>query len=312
MTAKKLGLPILGAILMTLLFSSFNMKSSKDSYHVKFKLPGMVKINDVLFCDETEVTNIHWREYMHWTKRVFGEESKEYNATHPDTTVWTQKANNLTYCSEYYFRHPSFNYYPIVGISQQQAAKYSKWRSDRVFEYILIVNGILKPDLDQTSTMHFTIEGYLKGDYKNMKPDARFTYYPNYRLPTLLERDQILTHTDSLNKAYFNNCNSKYCKECKSNYPDMQVGVNPIKAAKSSESPVIPTRPVSTDCVSKKQPFYNLRGNVSEWTNENEICVGGGWADTKARTLSKDTFRLENRNAWTGFRNVCDWKKWGS
>jgi hypothetical protein len=47
---------------------------------------------------------------------------------------------------DYYFRHPAYNNYPVVGVSWRQANDYASWRTDRVNEYILIREGILKLD----------------------------------------------------------------------------------------------------------------------------------------------------------------------
>ncbi len=43
---------------------------------------------------------------------------------------------------EYYFRHPSYNYYPVVGVTWRQAHDFCLWRSDRVNEKALIDKAI--------------------------------------------------------------------------------------------------------------------------------------------------------------------------
>ncbi|MBK9630987.1 MAG: SUMF1/EgtB/PvdO family nonheme iron enzyme [Saprospiraceae bacterium] len=268
--------------------------------------PNCVKINDALYCDKSEVANIDWRAYMAWTKVVFGENSQEHKATFPDQSVWNEKDTCLNRYFELYLWHPSYDYYPVVGITQIQVMDYSKWRSDRVFEMILIKYGKLKINPGQTREMHFTIERYFKGEYFDIKPDPNFQYFPNFRLPTLEERSIILKYADSVDKAYFDNCNSKFCKECKVNYPKFSCDILPC--SKYLEDIDI-TKNTYWGCTSKKDGgIYNLRGNVSEWTSENEICVGGGWTDSRDSILKNDTFRLETRNAWTGFRNICEWK----
>ncbi len=72
----------------------------------------------------------------------------------------------------------------------------------------------------------------------------------------------------------------------------------------------MPTISVNDGCISEKvNPIYNLRGNVSEWTLEKNICVGGGWSDQRVIILKSDTFRLDSVNSLTGFRNVFEWKQ---
>ncbi|MBK8347024.1 MAG: hypothetical protein IPL08_05145 [Saprospiraceae bacterium] len=53
-----------------------------------------------------------------------------------------------------------------------------------------------------------------------------------------------------------------------------------------------------------------MRGNVSEWSSEENITFGGGWLDKREKILTTDTFHVDKQNSWTGFRNVCEWKQW--
>jgi sulfatase modifying factor 1 len=48
---------------------------------------------------------------------------------------------NLSYNEpyvEYYFSHPSYNYYPVVGVTWKQARDFCIWRTDRVNEKALM------------------------------------------------------------------------------------------------------------------------------------------------------------------------------
>jgi gliding motility-associated lipoprotein GldJ len=61
----------------------------------------------------------------------------------PDTLVWrSELAYNEPYV-EYYFRYPAYNYYPVVGVTWEQAHDFCIWRTDRVNEKILIDKGYL-------------------------------------------------------------------------------------------------------------------------------------------------------------------------
>jgi sulfatase modifying factor 1 len=95
------------------------------------------------YMDETEVANVHYREYLFWLNRVF-QDTAIINKALPDTLCWrSELAYNEPYV-EYYFRHPSYNLYPVVGISWKQAFDYCLWRTDRVNENILFERGITK------------------------------------------------------------------------------------------------------------------------------------------------------------------------
>ena len=100
--------------------------------------PGTVQINDTLFADETEISNFAWQEYEYWTKAIYGSNSKEHVATLPDTLIWREKlAYNEPYV-EYYYRHPAYKDYPVVGISYEQAIAFCKWRTDRVKAFMTL------------------------------------------------------------------------------------------------------------------------------------------------------------------------------
>jgi formylglycine-generating enzyme len=244
---------------------------------------------------------------MYWMRRVYGVNSNEYLATKPDSNVWIDKEDSCAaILTKKYLRHPAYDYYPLVGISQEQANNYSQWRSDRVFEMMLIRAGKIKPNSKPTEDSHFTIERYFSGKYQNVKPDTNFRFYPEYRLPTYLEWKKALFFSDSVGKAFLKKCNNKYCKTCKAEFPKI---VSDIVVCQN-DTLVIPTIPVRMGCPSnKKYRLYHLRGNVSEWLSETYKCSGGGWTDQKQKILVEDIVFTQTVNAWTGFRNVCEWKE---
>ena len=118
------------------------------------------------YMDETEVTNNHYREYVWWLSRVYVDYPEVAKNALPDTNVWRSKlAYNEPYV-DYYYRHPAYQDYPVVGVSWLQASNYCAWRSDRVNEYILVREGILKWTNDQQGEP-FVSDAYLAGKYEN-------------------------------------------------------------------------------------------------------------------------------------------------
>ena len=227
----------------------------------------------------------------------------------PDTTTWSQAASCLTRNAYNYLRHPAYRHFPVVGVTREQAINYAKWRSDRVLERMLIEQKKIVYDAYQTGDDHFTIERYFRGEWKGMKPDPSVTYYPEFRLPSLEERSRILHYSDSTNTAYFQHCRSSFCKACAAGFPGYRADVIPCLGDTMNGDP---TRAVDLSCDAQgKRAILNLRGNVGEWTSTPGITVGGGWNDGCVRIMETDTFHLQGTNAWTGFRNVCEWKKWG-
>ena len=155
------------------------------------------------YMDETEITNTDYREYLYWLRRVYTDYPEVYRRALPDTLVWRNPmAFNEPYV-QYYFRHPSYNTYPVVGVSWVQANDYCLWRTDRVNEQILIAEGELNPDPNQQNANNFNTEAYLAGLYEGVvnklrpssNPDQterRTTFedgvlLPGYRLPTEAE-----------------------------------------------------------------------------------------------------------------------------
>ncbi|MBM3432449.1 MAG: gliding motility lipoprotein GldJ [Bacteroidetes bacterium] len=163
------------------------------------------------YMDRTEVTNLHYREYLHWLNRVFDPSDPQYmpviEGALPDTLVWRSELSYNEPMVEYYFRHPGFNDYPVVGVTWEQAKDYCLWRTDRVNENTLIQKGYInkanmKPGAQQGDN-NFHTRSYLLGLY-NAPPGSALkkkgsglppmppsiesgTMLPEYRLPTEAE-----------------------------------------------------------------------------------------------------------------------------
>ncbi|MFP5040360.1 SUMF1/EgtB/PvdO family nonheme iron enzyme [Parasediminibacterium sp. JCM 36343] len=142
-------------------------------------IPRRVTVNS-FFIDKTEVANVHYREYLYWLEKMFTDTPK-YNAllngARPDTLVWRSALSYNEPYVEYYFRHPSYNYYPVVGVSWRQAYDFCLWRTDRVNQIELIKTGYADPKQDGKTQFgknddNFNTKAYLLGEYQ-MKPGPK-------------------------------------------------------------------------------------------------------------------------------------------
>jgi gliding motility-associated lipoprotein GldJ len=155
------------------------------------------------YMDETEIKNIDYREYLFWLHRVYKDYPEVFRRALPDTLVWRSPMGFNDPYVQYYFRHPSYNNYPVVGVSWVKANDFCLWRTDRVNEQLLIDEGELSPDPNQLNEKNFNTEAYLSGLYEGVvnqlreslnpeQTERRTTFedgvlLPAYRLPTEAE-----------------------------------------------------------------------------------------------------------------------------
>lgn len=180
-------------------------QSEEDLTMERNNMPRTVSVSS-FYMDETEVANIHYREYIYWLNRSYGSDYPNFVASAlPDSTAWRRGLSYNEPLVQYYFRHAAYDYYPVVGVNWYQANKFAEWRSDRVNEYILIKTGRLKKNPNQVNEDVFTTEAYISGQYEGAAGRARqrdldpngsgrrnISYsdgllLPNYRLPTEAE-----------------------------------------------------------------------------------------------------------------------------
>ena len=175
-------------------------------------IPRRVSINS-FYMDETEVANVHYREYMYWLSNTFGNDTAIMRKALPDTLAWrSELAYNEPYV-EYYFRYPAYNFYPVVGVTWLQAHDFCIWRTDRVNEKLLMDKGYLNKKAAVSEMKSgggdktFNTDTYLmnpeaisnktapkKGGFKDVSGKTRknITFedgvlLPGYRLPTEAE-----------------------------------------------------------------------------------------------------------------------------
>lgn len=264
--------------------------------------PGTVHIKGNVFMDATEVSNLAWTEF------------KALSPPNPLNPVPREATAEVV--KNYrpgYFTNPAYRLFPVVGITQDQARIYCRWRSR-------VVNELLEEQ------------------YKNnilIKP-----YRVTYRLPSAQEWEEIARQTDSLAymkpQPYFV---EQYVKKRDINtlrrlLKDESLKLKEIKKAieehhAEDRIPVALVRrkfpwfslleeqlprnvyyPVSSQAVemgSLDAPL-NLIGNVAELVQEAGVVKGGSWRHELAVSMPSKSIQIDPKKVydWVGFRCICN------
>ena len=247
------------------------------------------------YMDETEVSNRSYREFVYWMKRAYGEEFPDkVKAIYPDTAAWRDRLAWRESFVDNYFQSPSYDEYPVVGVSWEQAQAFCVWRTDRLNEKVLVDRGIIMLDQENLGTNAFQTDVYLAGKFEgetrggmtNYDPSAggeerpvRSTdgiLYPYYRLPTEAEweyaavgligntyDERVIEHKTypwagqslrSVNKKYY----GQFLANFKRSRGDAMGVAGNLNDGWDYTCPVKWYFP-------NDYGLYNMAGNVSEW-----------------------------------------------
>jgi len=138
----------------------------EDLLHKNDNIERTVTVSS-FYMDETEVANIHWLEYLFYIKRDSSEEF--YKSALPDTTVWEAELSYNDPYVEHYLRYPGFRYFPVVGITWEQANDYCAWRT-----------AVVNKKLAEEAGIEVSLDG-------GRIPLETGVVLPNYRLPSEAE-----------------------------------------------------------------------------------------------------------------------------
>lgn len=294
-------LKFLACLGIVMLFFSFSQTPKKKDQKV-FIPPNSIKVDDNLYADRTEVTNLLWLEYQNWVKEVTPKDSKESYGGHMDEDILLNPALCLNLSANQYIYDLSFADRPVLGITQQQAKEFNRWRTNSITHFYLIRMGHFKEDYQPEKHKNFSIEAYFAGDFDFYLAKEKIDFYYHYKLPNQEERIKIVDYAIKAAKNYFDSSKKKKVKECKESYPQLVYNVKPCDSINKN---FVPTQQGNSQCIYEDpETLLHVLGNVSEWQDEDSLTAGGSWKNEEL-IVTEDIFEIEEKaTAWTGFRSV--------
>lgn len=273
--------------------------------------PGCRLLHDSIYIDETEITNLHWLEYLFAIER---DSSQEFIKSQMIDSTFHSNIGNFRYLYP-----PILRLYPVVGVSYEQAKAYCKWRSDAV-------NAESKnPKNDYFATQRKTLKKIgLEVFYEFRLPTIeeweyaaqgglKFEDYPH----GIIEKFYEIEKSDLISKgekaADKKKCFEYWKKDLKKRGEifGIQANVKEQFWIKSTnryvdciEFRMIPTTEVY-EFNTNNFKLYNMIGNVAEMTAEKGIAKGGSFKDSYDNFNIITNFQYESSQNWLGFRCIC-------
>lgn len=260
-------------LLALLLAFPINPGKSKLSYDLDAEA---VALQSGGWMSKTEVSNARYKEFlMGLIERGDAHLVPQYA---PDFSVWETPETFATPYKEYYFSHPAFMEYPVVGISYEAATEFCKWMTDKLAGK---VGRKKEKDVQKLYRFRLPTEAEWMDAASGNAPNGAW-YAGCYTYPRA-------------HNGYFN-FNHKLGKGDYAGY----VGGHP----KDYEGYMI-TAPVKS-FHSEKTGLYNPAGNVAEMVQEEGIAKGGSWMHEAAACRVESQLEYDKPTSWLGFRFVIE------
>ena len=215
----------------------FDSKNLKKEY---------AKIKENLYVSKYEVSNLQYRNFL--SDLINSNQSSIYQICLPDTLCWRNPSNYNEPLTQYYFRHRSYDNYPVVGISHEAANQYCTWLTQKYnqdpkrkfrkvsFKLLTKEEWMLAASDSDTSKVYTWGTGFMQNNRKQ--------YLCNFK------------HTS----FFFDSSSKKYMEV--DNLGNKSFITVPVKSYYPNSF-----------------GLYNMCGNVAEMTSENGIAKGGSYLE---------------------------------
>jgi formylglycine-generating enzyme len=240
----------------------------------------------------------------------------------PKDQVWAGKMSYNDLYDTYYFRFPGFNFYPVAGVSWNQANAYSKWRTEFVSNIIREKNKI-----DSTLSKKQLIErGVALAEYR-LPNEGEWEYAAKAMIGT-----QYMDENQEQGRIYpwdgrglrnpYNIKRKGRQGDFLANFKRGRGDYAGIAGSKVNDGEILPTNVY--DMPPNDFGLYHMSGNMNEWVNDvyrpltfqdmddlNPVRKDGVYdeQDTYATTLINDEYRVYKGGSW---RDVAYWMSPGT
>jgi len=219
----------------------------------------------------------------------------EYEAALPDTNIWSN--NNQPYV-DYYFRHPAYKYYPVVGVSKQKIQMFCTWLNEKVSTLTL------KTWKDKK--IYFRLPNEMEWMVAAAGGDTNAVYawkgpFMRKLSPYLKKNEQIFAGDYQANFQRVED--SQIMRNEKGELVVFRN--NATKVAESLKGYADITAPV-LNYWPNDYGLFNMSGNVREMVLEDGFTKGGSWIDPggELKIRFRNTIQMQGYPC-EGFRLVA-------
>lgn len=204
------------------------------------------------YCSFSEVTNKEYREFLNSDTSTFFKKQQINRAwAHPDTNVWVSSATYKEPFVNYYFQHPAYSDFPVVGVSQFQATQYCNWLEEKLNAQFLgqLPEGYkIQVDLPTSAEFVQSAEAIAMNFQRNLSKKEKENYSKYFANVPYLSSYGSSKYYALLN-SFSNNINYRQLR-------DERLSL----LTSSNGTTTISVNPKNIDDT-------ELFGNVSEWTS---------------------------------------------